>query len=90
MDAIQKIESTRMKIYVRDRPNPEVHPEHRVPGRDHRDRARNFVGDDHVVHVRRNGIEAGGSLGESERQQEKHSNEKNCENSIRMWSISVG
>jgi len=62
-------------------PTLSVHPEHRVPGRDHRDRARNFVGDDHVVHVRRNGIEAGGSLGESERQQENIPMKKNCENS---------
>ena len=52
-------------------PTLSVHPRHRVMRRDHRDRAGNFVGDDHVVHARRNGIEADGSLGESERQQEK-------------------
>ena len=73
MDAIQKIESTRMKdLCSWVGPTLSVHPKHRVTRRDHRDRAWNFVGDDHVVHARRNGIEAGSSLGKSERKREKN------------------
>jgi hypothetical protein len=67
MDAIQKIESTRHERFVFwVGPTLSVHSKHRVTRRDYRDRAWNFVGDDHVVHAHRNGIEAGDSLGESE------------------------
>jgi hypothetical protein len=60
-------------------PTLSVHPKHRVTRCDHRHRAWNFVGDDHVVHPRRNGIEAGGSLSESEREQEEKSDEEDGE-----------
>ena len=60
-------------------PTLSVHPKHRVTRRDYRDRAWNFVGDDHVVHARRNGIEAGSSLGESERKGKNNYGKENGE-----------
>ena len=45
----------------------------------YRDRAWNFIGDDHVVHTRGNGIEAGGSLGKSERKREEQLRKENGE-----------